>query len=522
MPIQPEANEYVLDEREVIITRTDPKSYITYANDGFLRSTGYSLAEVMGQPQNLVRHPDMPKAAFADMWKTIQAGKPWTGIVKNRRKDGGFYWVRANVTPILAGGSIVGYLSVRVKPTRDEIQAATSLYDRMRSGSLKGIRLMGGELKRTGLRGRVDALRELPLHTRTAFAMGLQALLAAVAALGIYGAREALSLPAYAALQGAAVLGALLSSYTLWKVLADVVGPVDQLAATAHRVLAGDLGARFPESGDPDLRRLAKTLNQMNAKIVGIVSDANASIEAVRLSALELERGNSDMSQRTEEQAASLEETAASMEQITSTVQQSALSAKQANEVASSARDVASRGDQVFGRVNETMANLTQTSRKVAEIIGVIDGIAFQTNILALNAAVEAARAGEQGRGFAVVASEVRVLAGRSAEAAREIRALIKDSVTRVDDSARLVTEAGSALSEIVGQVERVTTLIGEITHAAAEQSVGLGQVNEAVTQLDTVTQGNAALVEQTAASASALKGQAERLAAAVEILKAH
>ncbi|MBK7661147.1 MAG: PAS domain-containing protein [Betaproteobacteria bacterium] len=513
--------EYVLDEREVIITRTDPASRITYANDGFLRSTGYSLAEVMGQPQNLVRHPDMPKAAFADLWKTIQSGRAWTGIVKNRRKDGGFYWVRANVTPILGNGAIVGYLSVRVKPTREEVETATGLYARMNAGALRGLRLEGGELKRTGAIGAIAGLGEMPLRTRAAFVLGLQAVLSLVAAGGVYAASAAFSVPAYAALQGTSALGALLALGTLLKLLGGVVRPVEDLAATARRVLAGDLNARFAEEGDADVRSLARTLNQMNSKIVGIVSDANASIEAVRQSAHELEVGNADMSQRTEEQAASLQQTAASMEEITSTVQQSAKNAREANDVAVAARGVASRGDEVFSRVNETMASLTRTSRKVAEIISVIDGIAFQTNILALNAAVEAARAGEQGRGFAVVASEVRALAGRSAEAAREIKGLISDSVSRVDDSAKLVTEAGTALGDIVGQVERVSSLINEITHASVEQSTGIGQVNQAVSQLDTVTQGNAALVEQTAASASTLKGQADRLAAAVAILQA-
>ena len=512
-------SEYVLDENEVIITRTDTKSYITYANDGFIRSSGFSLEEIMGQPQNMVRHPDMPKAAFADLWKTIQAGKPWTGIVKNRRKNGGFYWVRANVTPILTDGRITGYLSVRLKPSREEIAAATSLYARMQAGTLRGVRLEGGELLRTGLGALLDWPGRLPLGTRAAAGMGtVLALLASVA--GIVVSNRA-AMPSGAVTGALAGLGAAaaLSLFSLVRLARSVATPIDALAETARRVLSGDLRAQFPEKGDAAIAGLAKTLNQMNAKIVGIVSDAHASIDVVRSAALELEKGNHDMSSRTEEQAASLQQTAASMEQITSTVNQSAESARQANQVAGKATEVATRGGEAFERMTGTMDALTQTSRQVVDIVGVIDGIAFQTNILALNAAVEAARAGEQGRGFAVVAAEVRTLAQRSATAAREIKALIGDSVARVDDSARIVTEAGSTLGEILGQVRRVTDLIGEISHAALEQSTGLGQVNQAVSQLDQVTQGNAALVEQTAASASSLKAQADRLADAVAIL---
>jgi methyl-accepting chemotaxis protein len=242
--------------------------------------------------------------------------------------------------------------------------------------------------------------------------------------------------------------------------------------------------------------------------------------DSVANASSQIASGNLDLSSRTEEQASSLEETASSMEQLTSTVKQNAENARQANQLVSSTADVAVKGGQVVGQVVDTMASIKDSSRKIADIIGVIDGIAFQTNILALNAAVEAARAGEQGRGFAVVASEVRNLAQRSAGAAKEIKALIEDSVGKVDAGGKLVDEAGKTMDEIVTSVKRVTDLMSEIAAASSEQSSGIEQVNQAVGQMDEVTQQNAALVEQAAAAAESLQNQASQLAQAVSIFK--
>jgi methyl-accepting chemotaxis protein len=250
------------------------------------------------------------------------------------------------------------------------------------------------------------------------------------------------------------------------------------------------------------------------------IVDIRGTSESIRTASSEVAQGNQDLSSRTEEQANSLQQTAASMEQMTSTVKHNADTAGQASQLASAASEVAGRGGVVVAQVVARMGDIAQSSRKIEEIIAVIDGIAFQTNILALNAAVEAARAGEQGRGFAVVAGEVRSLAQRSAQAAREIKGLIADSVTKVESGSSLVNEAGQTMGEIVAQVKRVTDLIGEITHATLEQSAGIGQVNQAVTKLDQMTQQNAALVEQSAAAAQSLKDQADRLAEAVAMFK--
>jgi methyl-accepting chemotaxis protein len=258
----------------------------------------------------------------------------------------------------------------------------------------------------------------------------------------------------------------------------------------------------------------------MRAQFSQVVGEVRNGVESVSTASGEIAAGNQDLSSRTEQQASSLQETAASMEELTTTVKQSADNARQANQLANTASEAASKGGAVVGQVVSTMEEITASSRKIADIISVIDGIAFQTNILALNAAVEAARAGEQGRGFAVVAGEVRNLAQRSAQAAREIKTLISDSVEKVDAGSKQVAEAGATMNEIVTQVRRVTDLIGEISSAALEQSSGIGQVNEAITQMDQVTQQNAALVEQSAAAAASLKAQANQLAEAVAVFK--
>jgi methyl-accepting chemotaxis protein len=254
----------------------------------------------------------------------------------------------------------------------------------------------------------------------------------------------------------------------------------------------------------------------MQERLRALVGEIRQTAESIQTASTEVASGNADLSQRTEQTASNLQQTASSMEQLTGTVRHSAASAGQANQLAANASRVATRGGDVVAQVVSSMDQINGASRKIADIIGVIDGIAFQTNILALNAAVEAARAGEQGRGFAVVASEVRSLAQRSAEAAKEIKALIGGSVEHVEAGSRLVSDAGSTMNEIVASVKRVSDIIGEITHAADEQSAGIGTVNDAVVQLDQMTQQNAALVEQSAAAAESLKDQAARLARAV------
>ena len=299
----------------------------------------------------------------------------------------------------------------------------------------------------------------------------------------------------------------------------QIGGEPHRAATLARGVAAGDLVVRV------DLRRgdttsLMARLKEMQENLLRVVSNVRENSESVATASAQIAQGNSDLSQRTEEQASALEETASSMEQLGSTVRQNADNARQANQLALSASAVAIKGGEVVGKVVDTMKNINDSSRRIADIIGVIDGIAFQTNILALNAAVEAARAGEQGRGFAVVATEVRNLAGRSADAAKEIKSLIHASVERVEQGTVLADQAGLTMTEVVSSIRRVTDIMGEISAASIEQSTGVAQVGQAVSQMDRATQQNAALVEQSAAAAESLKQQAHQLLQAVAVFK--
>ncbi|CAB3740863.1 methyl-accepting chemotaxis protein [Paraburkholderia rhynchosiae] len=313
------------------------------------------------------------------------------------------------------------------------------------------------------------------------------------------------------------LLGSLIGRAVLVRA---IVSPVDATIAQFQRIANGDLTGQIVVTSNNEMGRLAAALRKMQESLTATVNSVRQGTESIDSGVSEIAAGNTDLSQRTEEQAASLEETAASIEQLTSTVKQTADNAKQASSLAQGASTLAAQGGELTEQVVGTMHEIVDDSRRIADIVGVIEGIAFQTNILALNAAVEAARAGEQGRGFAVVASEVRSLAQRSAAAAKEIKALIEASTTRVENGSHLVERSGSTMTEIVQAISRVSSIMGEIAAAATEQSTGIDQVNLAVAQMDEVTQQNAALVEQAAAAASSLEEQARRLTSAVAVFQ--
>ena len=331
---------------------------------------------------------------------------------------------------------------------------------------------------------------------------------------------EALSTSARAFMITLGSLAVLLGAFVAWIITRSITRPINAAVGVAETVASGDLSSHIVVNSSDETGRLLGALKAMNDSLLGVVAQVRHGTDAIATASSEIAAGNLDLSSRTEEQASSLEETASAMEELTSTVKQNADNARQANQLAKSASEVAVRGGNIVSQVVDTMGTINASSKKIVDIIGVIDGIAFQTNILALNAAVEAARAGEQGRGFAVVATEVRNLAHRSASAAKEIKELIAASVANVDTGSRLVNEAGQTMGDIVDSIVRVTDIMGEITSATHEQTIGIEQINMAIAQMDEVTQQNAALVEEAAAASQSMQEQAGELAHVVGFFK--
>ncbi|MBL8267268.1 methyl-accepting chemotaxis protein [Steroidobacter sp.] len=508
--------EYVLPEGEVIITHTDPDSRITYANPAFLSSSQYSLEECLGQPQNLVRHPDMPREAFADLWRTIRAGKSWTGIVKNRRKHGGFYWVRANVTPMMHDGRITGYMSVRVKPTRDEIATAEKIYARIRSGSAGSLCIKEGRVVDESWRGACRQLLSPSLRTSAWVVLGALILLQ-----GGVGARTVL-LEGWGLSGLLSGLGMLIAAGALIYMQVSVVGALLALQATASRLIAGDTRSRIEELGPICIARIAQAFEQLRVKLDGVLKDNLTAATELGGGVGTVTSSIGELSDRATENAASLEETAASVEQLSATVARNAENTQQAAQLAQECSSKTGRGRQVVTQMHETMTAIAQSSRRIGEIVGIIDGIAFQTNLLALNAAVEAARAGEQGRGFAVVAQEVRSLAQRSASASKEIRDLINTSSQTVAHGGELAGQADEAMQQVVTAVKRVAEVIEEIDVAGQEQSAGIEQINSAVRQMDEVTQRDAQMMQELAETAAGLKEQSQIMLGAISAFTLH
>ncbi|MBZ5486402.1 MCP four helix bundle domain-containing protein [Halomonas aquamarina] len=658
--------EYVLNDESVLISRSDLKGRVTFANSTFVDVSGYTREELIGAPHNLLRHPDMPEAAYADFWKTIQAGGTWQGLVKNRRKNGDYYWVNATVAPLEDGDRVVGYTSVRRKAVPEAVAQAIPVYAELREkGSARRYKLVQGALRRKGLAGFWSRFSITSLKAKLiAMVLAALMLLCLAGGLGVYGLMESgerldtlnhSGLESIASLQRierhlgqslealepavrnprradiealdsdleehAASLQALWqvfkaegeasndtiaafdttlnewlasvntvldairtgNGFAAFEALTDTLQPhtealrnmnaelVEQerhqaqaLVADARRsrqqmliaqlvligvgllvliglsvfilrsvlnglagarqltfqIAAGNLAASERQKTSGELGELLYSLDTMRFSLASIVNDLDGRVAVVTPAIREIAAENEELASRTEQQASSLQQTAASMEEMTSTVHQNTQNARQATELAQqNAASTRDTGRQMEALV-ERMQRIAQSAEKMTEMISVIDGIAFQTNILALNASVEAARAGEHGRGFAVVASEVRNLAGRSAEAAQEIRRMIDSTTQEVGSGRSAVEQAERAIENVMQQVNRVSTLMESISSASSEQNSGIGQINSAVAEMDHVTQQNASKVQSIAASADDLSREAFELANVVDAFR--
>ncbi|TQL83425.1 PAS domain-containing methyl-accepting chemotaxis protein [Delftia sp. HK171] len=507
--------EYPLSEGETLLSVTDLKGRIVYANDAFIRVSGFEAAELYGKAHSIVRHPDMPAAAFADMWSTIQRGLPWSALVKNRRKNGDHYWVRANASPIRHAGAVVGYLSVRTRPEPREVQQHAALYEQINAG----VRSLGLHRGFPVGRGAVGALqrwwRFRPLAWR------VQAVVAGLWLLGSAGLWSS-------ALQASAVpLAQVWPAWLIWSLACVASGqwlrsrllmPLAALRGQAQAVASGQqTDARFLQRTD-EIGAIGSAVRQTGLNLVSLVGDIQGKSDQVRRCALAVQQGSTELSDRTEAAAASLEQSAQAMQALASAIERSSA---QAGEAAARARhgvDMAGQSSRMVVQLDQGMRGVAQTSDQVGQISSLIDGIAFQTNLLALNAAVEAARAGEHGKGFAVVADEVRGLSQRSAHAARQIKALIEASQQQVAQSCAMAREVGEAMLAVQADMREQLVLAEGMQAASQAQAGGVQQVQAAVQQLEQMTQHNAALARDTIGHAQLLAGQAQALEAAASV----
>ncbi|HXU92272.1 MAG TPA: PAS domain-containing methyl-accepting chemotaxis protein [Gallionella sp.] len=497
-----------LNEGEYIVSKTDLKGRITYINRPFLEISGFTEQELLGASHNIVRHPDMPPEAYKDLWHTLQAGKPWRGLVKNRCKNGDYYWVEANANPIWENGQITGYMSLRTKPNAEQVKAAEQVYRRFRDGTAKGITIREGKVVPTGWRGWLTAISDLSIRARVSLACAFVGLI--ILGLGGEELRAIIEGTADTSHQGeigllvAAALAT--TAWVWWLVSYRVLRPLDQAVRSCQVIAAGDVSLLKSVEFHDEVGRLTHAINTMAGNIASIVTDVRSAAGELAAASEEISSTAQSLSQSSSEQASNVEEISASVEQMSSAIQKNTENTKLTDGMATQAATQASEG-------SEAVLQTVEAMKQIAAKIGIIDDIAYQTNLLALNAAIEAARAGDAGRGFAVVAAEVRALAERSQVAAHEISGVAGSSV-------ELAERAGRLLEQMVPAINKTSGLVQEIAESSTEQTSGVAQINTAMTQMSQATQHNASSSEELAATAQVLNGQAETLQQLVGFFK--